>query len=142
MWPHLLFFTDRVPDGFAGVTNGPVIQIRPTHRDDVGLLMHELEHVRQFWLFGLFGVGVALALFWAALPPLQAAAAALAGMALHPVLYRLVPRYRLWAEVQAYVQQLAQPGRLTIELAAEFIATQYRLDVSYASALRLLRKEL
>lgn len=142
MWPHLVIVTDRVPDGFAGVTNGPLIRIRPTHRNDVGLLMHELEHVRQFWLLGMIGVGVSLGLSWAVLPLLQAVAAAAAGMALHPVLYRLVPRYRLWAEVQAYLQQLAQPGQLTIEQAADFIATKYRLDVSPAEALSLIRKEL
>ena len=38
-----------IPERFAGYTVGPVILIRPSYRNDRGLLEHEKVHVRQFW---------------------------------------------------------------------------------------------
>jgi len=45
----VVFYTNRfIPKRFAGYTVGFVILIRPTYRDDLGLLEHEMFHVYQF----------------------------------------------------------------------------------------------
>ena len=111
-WP-LTFYTDfGVPQGSAGATRGPVVFIRPSKKDDGGLYRHELVHVRQS-LAGLLVV--------------------------HALLYALVPRYRLWCEVQAYREQLKySPGREA--LFARFIAEKYRLNITAEAAEEMLRK--
>ena len=58
---------------FDGYNYGPIIAIRRGKEADAGLIRHELEHARQFYVtFGL-----------------------------HLALYPLCRRYRLWAERQA-----------------------------------------
>ena len=108
----LVFYTDfGVPQGSAGCARGPVAFIRPEYRDDKGLLAHELEHVKQWWLtFGL-----------------------------HSFLYLLVPFYRLNSEVEAYKVQLKHSSGNERRF-AEFIAERYGLDISVAEALALLRE--
>jgi hypothetical protein len=45
----MIFYTNfLIPSRFAGYTIGPIILIRPSYRDDIGLLAHEKVHVRQF----------------------------------------------------------------------------------------------
>jgi hypothetical protein len=108
----LTFYTNfGVPNGAAACARGPVILIRPHKRGDEGLYRHELTHVWQS-LAGLLVV--------------------------HALLYLLVPRYRLWCEVQAYREQLKySPGREA--LFAKFIAEKYRLNIAAAEAEKLLR---
>ncbi|MDP3650910.1 MAG: hypothetical protein Q8R67_04420 [Rhodoferax sp.] len=61
------------------------------------------------------------------------------GFALHSLLYALVPAYRLWAEVQAYREQLRHYPDDRTELFAGFIAANYRLTVTPEKAEALLR---
>jgi hypothetical protein len=110
-WP-LTVYTNRIlPKWAAGAAIGPVILIRPHKRGDEGLYRHELTHVRQS-LAGLLVV--------------------------HAILYLLVPRYRLWCEVQAYREQLKHsPGREA--LFGRFIAERYRLKITPSEAAHRLR---
>ena len=122
MTPHTVIYTDRLPEDVGGCANGPVVRIRPKYRDDLGLLRHEVEHVRQWWAAGLIAA-VLLALVDPTLAP--------GGMAAHSLLYLTVRPYRLWCEVKAYRVQMQHPdsrGRfLPIERAAEFLmASRYR----------------
>jgi hypothetical protein len=112
-WPLTFYTNFGVPEGSAGATRGPVIFIRPEKRGDEGLYRHELAHVRQS-LAGLLVV--------------------------HALLYLLVPRYRLWAEVQAYREQSRYYLEDRIPLFARFIAEKYRLNITAAEAEKLLRK--
>jgi hypothetical protein len=88
---------------------GPIVLIRPSRRDDQGLLAHELVHVRQFWrTFGLFGIA-----------------------------YWLSKTKRLAYEVEAYREQLKySPGRE--QLFARFLANNYDLDITEQQALAAL----
>jgi len=105
----LTFYVDSLPDNHQGMTNGPVIRILKSSKGDLGLYHHELFHVKQWF----------------------------ATLGLHPLLYLLLPKYRLWSEVKAYKVQLKYSvGRAP--LFASYIATRYNLDVSEAEALRLL----
>jgi hypothetical protein len=111
-WPLTFYTNFGVPQGSAGATRGPVIFIRPEKRGDEGLYRHELTHVRQS-LAGLLVV--------------------------HALLYLLVPRYRLWCEVQAYREQLKySPGREA--RFARAIATKYNLQITPEAAEKLLRE--
>jgi hypothetical protein len=60
-----------------GLAKGPVIWIRNDVADDVGVLNHELEHVRQFWRLGWFHF-----------------------------LFLWIPAYRKWTEKKALEKQI------------------------------------
>lgn len=90
---------------------GPVIKILEKYRDDRGIYEHELLHVKQ-WLFTL---------------------------GIHSLLYLLVPRYKLWAEVQCYREQAKHYPDDRRPLFAHFIATSYGLKITEAEALKLLQ---
>jgi hypothetical protein len=112
-WP-LTIYTERfIPKNAAACACGPLIFIRPKYREDHGLYMHELEHVKQSFA-GL--------------------------IVFHVCLYLLAPKYRLWCEVQAYKAQAKHYPDDRIPKFARFIALYYKLDVSIEQAEKLLRK--
>ena len=76
--PALIFFTDNLPDGVGGRANGPVVRIKTKYERDFGMIEHELEHVRQWWVT----------------------------LGLHPFLYACSKTYRLWSEASAYAKQV------------------------------------
>lgn len=134
-WPHLTIYT-ALPEGVGGEARGPLVRIRPEYRADQGIHAHEIEHVRQWWTLGLLAV-----VMIAALP--SAASFAPLGFLAHPLAYALWRRYRMWAEVQAYREQMRHPDRhgglLTLEDAAERLANpRYRLGITPTEARRLL----
>ena len=47
----LLYTNDGVPEPHAGCARCFIIRIRPSHKDDRGLLEHEKVHVDQWWKF-------------------------------------------------------------------------------------------
>jgi hypothetical protein len=103
-------YTNDIPEGFAGTARFWFIKIRPEYKDDTGLLQHEKEHVRQFWMFSLF----------------------------HCLAYGRLDRYTLWCEVQAYRKQLEySPGAL--EKYAGFLCEKYGLRLERDEAKRLLQ---
>lgn len=101
--PALLFYTDRLPDGVGGCTNGPVVRIRPKYRDDAGIHKHEELHVWQWWLT----------------------------LGLHSLLYLFIRPYRQWAEVEAYRRQMRYPPHLSLDSAAQRLAApRYELGLT------------
>lgn len=111
--PALVIYTDHLPQPWqGGITQGPVIRLRPRYRADAGLLAHELTHVRQWY---------------ATLGP-------------HSLLYLVSRRYRLWAEVRAYRIQACHYPDDRRPLFARFIAANYGLNVTVDAALEALRK--
>lgn len=84
-FPAIVFYTQKVEKGkgyvVRGKTAGPLVFIGMAYKQDIGLLQHELTHVRQFWRRGLL---------------------------VHMLLYYFIRAYRLKAECAAYyVQWLA-----------------------------------
>lgn len=109
----MVFYTNRfIPKWAAGCTRGPFVFIRPQYADDAGLLVHEKVHVKQ-WLRTL---------------------------GLHGFLYFIYKKYRLKSEVEAYSAQAAcyQDDRKPIF--AELIASNYDIDITPDSALKLLNR--
>lgn len=108
----LIIHTDNLPTDHKAVTNGPVIRIRPSHKDDKGLLAHEKVHVKQWWLT----------------------------LGIHSILYIFSKRYRLWSEVKAHKEQLKHYPDDRTELFAYFIATKYNLRITQEEAAKLLKE--
>lgn len=140
--PFIKLYTDDLPDDVGGTAVYFIVRIRPKYRDDIGIQTHEYQHVKQWYT--LFAIGALAALALAYVPELAQwrdywIAALLAGVFAHNLLYTLVPKYRLWAEVAAYREQLKYYPDDRAELFAGFIASRYRLDVSREDALNLLR---
>lgn len=108
-----VFYTDKfVKDTFAGCAIGPFVFIRPIYKNDKGLLAHEQTHVKQFF-FTLFT---------------------------HGLLYKFIPKYRLWSEVQAYKVQASYYEKDKTGLFASYIATRYNLDVTQEEVEKMLSK--
>lgn len=100
-WYVILKYVDTLENA-AGKANGPVVRIDKDYKRDVGLHLHEYEHVKQ-WYKAL------------TLP--------------HSLLYLFVPRYRYWCELQAYRIQCKHG--LSYEKAAAFIVEGYGLNMKY-----------
>lgn len=138
MWP-LTFYVKSLPPNVGGEARGPVIRILEKYRNDRGIYEHEVEHVQQ-WFVGAFVGAALIALLWHFYPVFDKSLAVL-GMATHPLLYSLVPRYKLWCEVQAYREQAKHYEDDRRPLFAQFIARNYGLKVTAAEALSMLNKE-
>lgn len=108
---YKVIYTNRfIPSIYAGRTIGPIILIRPSHKDDTGLLEHEKVHVRQFWsTLGLFGIP-----------------------------YLLSKKYRLKYELEAYKEQLKYYPTDKKAIFAHYLATKYNLNITQEEALKLL----
>ena len=113
---YSLKYTDaNMDENTGGYAKGWFIRIRPKYRGKPDILAHEIIHVRQFWKFGIFHMG----------------------------LYTWNKAYRLKCEVEAYREQLKYvPASLDPEryrdMYAGFIADDYGLDVSKGEVLKLL----
>lgn len=139
--PHLVIYTDRLPDGVAGAANGPLVRIRPEYRGDAGIHAHEYQHVIQWYQEGALGmVLVALLALAASVHWPLALAIAPAGMAGHSLGYALCTSHRLWCEVQAYRVQMRHG--LDLDTAAlRLMSPRYRFGLRRQDALRLLNCE-
>lgn len=109
--PALIFYSDNLPDGVAGQAKAFVVRIRPEYRTDVGLEMHELEHVKQWWMT----------------------------LGLHPLLYAFCRPYRAWSETKAYRIQTQYPDRrghfMTVDEASRLLTLpRYDLGLSVQEA--------
>ena len=150
MPPALIIYTDRVLGPRAGGdTRAFVIFIRPKYRGDVGMRMHELQHVRQWWTG--CAIGFLFGQLWAWTYPLLMPwwewltyCAVLGGTA-HELLYYFVRRYRMWGEAQAYREQMRHPDRngnlLTLDGAAARLADEglYHLGITVDQARGVIR---
>lgn len=136
--PAFIFRTERWMDdntGARAILCFVLVRGKYLDRGDEGIERHELEHVWQWWVvasvsgFLLWLAGLVWVLW-------------LLGLFVHPIVYAALKRYRLWAEVRAYREQLRWPdgkgGSLAPEKAAKYIAEDYKLDISQADALRML----
>ena len=129
----LTFYWDKgVDDGHGASTRLCFIFMRQKYKDkDEGLYQHELTHVKQ-WSFVTLVVGLLIA---AVYPPHLILFAG----TVHPLLNAAIPKYRLWAEVQAFKKQLKYyPDDRTVLLAG-FIVNNYGLDISQGEAEALLK---
>jgi len=117
--PISVFYTEKVKGGFAGVSYGPWIKMRPEYKDDNPLLQHELTHCKQW--YRTFGIHGWLVLFGN-------------------------KKHIFESEVEAYaVQASLQPELMIlsrVDLYATFISTKYGLNVTKDEAKEALMGKL
>ena len=137
MYP-LTFYVKTLPPDVGGCSNGPVIRILEKYRNDKGLHQHELVHVKQWAMWSLLSIPAAYVLCQLAL--FDYMALAFLPMSLHSILYRLVPAYRFWCEVEAYKEQAKHYNDDRKPLFAEYIANSYDLPHTTKQALDALNR--
>jgi hypothetical protein len=138
-WPFTFYKDSLVSEGAAGCARGFLIFIREKYKDDEGLYAHEFNHVKQYLAFALLGLAIFAIQFQNQIDP-NLNYVAMVVASLHPLLYKFVPSYRLWAEVQCYKIQNSYCETDRSELFAKFIAESYDLDITQAEALRKMRE--
>ena len=107
---HFTFYTDSfIPARFGGTTYGIFVFIRPKYKNDIGMLKHELTHVKQFWRNPLFGL-------W----------------------YYFSKTSRLKYEAEAYKAQLVCYPDSRKKLFAQYLVNNYSLGITYDQAIAAL----
>jgi hypothetical protein len=144
---NIKFFVDKLPrhDNWAGaVAAGPIIWIKKTQRNNLGLIAHEEFHVKIFWLWALFFLGLACVFFWLVVIPDIAYFMIGCAIGFRALLYMSIPKYRLWEEIKAYAIQhrINGGGEARLVSYARTIATRYRLNISESEVLEKLKDEL
>lgn len=136
-WPFT-FVVPSLPNGVGASSSGPVIRILEKYKDDEGVYQHELRHVNQ-WLVvsALFAAVIATVLFCTGSSDWFNLAFAFAA---DPLLYTLIPMYKLHMEIDAYRVQALYYEDDRLPRFAQFIATRYGLNVSEDEALKMLRQ--
>lgn len=133
MPPALVFMVKSLPPNTGGCANGPIVRLLTKYQNDEGILHHELEHVKQFWLLALQTSIIIFAVtrFFKLDPSF-----AILGIATHSLLYGFVKPYRYWAELKAYAVQLlySNDKDKDLSLFGSYIADSYKLNVSKEEA--------
>jgi Flp pilus assembly protein TadB len=135
-FPHIIRYTDKMPDHVGGYARWFYIAIRPKYKDDLGIHAHEKEHVRQWWVLTI----VCCALIAGACHILgQPYHYAALGAAVHSLLYKFVRPYRQWAEVEAFKEQLKHYEPHYLPNMARRLSRGYGLKITQEEAERLLQ---
>lgn len=133
---YLIKYAEKLPNGYGGTAQGPLIKVLTKYKDDTGLLEHEKTHVRQWY----FWLAAGLLLCTALTLSVSSSLWPLFGLApvLHPLLYKFVRPYRQWCEVQAYRKQIAVGGYTSNDFAVTALVEKYGLGLSREKAEALL----
>ena len=144
LFPAIVFYTDKLPEGTGGCANAFIVRIRPKYRDtDEGIHEHELYHVKSFFAETFISLIVLAALSFLILPdPPWTWAALPFCLCAHSIIY-LIPKFRELEETAAYKTQLRYPPAIDdrayySSLYAKFISEDYGLKISQEEALELL----
>lgn len=131
---HIKRQTTKLKPPTTAQSMGFVVKVQKGHKADIGVMAHELTHVKQWWrmagLFALLSVIAWQVGYGEAAFPLM-----VCGGFAHNVLSR-VRAYRKYAEVEAFRAHV-KAGR-DIDNAAENLAMNYDLDITEAEAKALL----
>ena len=135
----LTFYTKSLGPDNAGEARGPVIRILEKYRHDEGLYRHELMHVMQWAVWSSLCIPTAYMLYQLGL--FDWMGLAILPSTFHQLLYKLIPSYRFWCEVEAYkIQALYYPDDRR-PLFAEYIAGYYDLNITTKQALDALNRK-
>lgn len=134
----LTFYVDSLGPNTAGESRGPVIRILKEYKDDTGIYKHELLHVKQWLTWSVLSIPLAYVLY--NIGRIDFIGLAFLALAIHSTLYKCVPAYRLWAEVEAYKEQAKHYSDDRRALFAEYISAYYNLKITPEDALKRLIK--
>jgi hypothetical protein len=133
----LTFYVKSLAPNVGGEARGPVIRILEEYRNDEGLYQHELLHVKQWATFAWLSIPLAYALYHFGY--MDFIGMAVLPIVFHSILYRFIPRYRLWAEASAYKVQAKHYSDDRRPYFASYIATYYNLNITQEDALKGLQ---
>ncbi len=143
MLPHLTIYTDRFMADWVGARAIMfLVLIRPKYKDDKGIHAHEYTHVKQWYRWGgLWALLVTIALFIfpdsvQVIVPFYALS-----ICLFPLMYVVIPSFRLEAEAEAYAAQV-NAGADINDMAHRLASPNYKLDISDEEAAMLLLEYL
>ena len=111
-WPHWVFISPRVviPGGHGlGAAYGPFIVLQTGAAQYLGVLVHEQQHVRQWWYFTL----ITYPILWGLIMLLGGGINPIVVLYFDWLLYRLAMRSRpvkSWAEIDAHRRELRLYG--------------------------------
>jgi len=133
--PHIVKYTDKVKQGESGFF---IIYLNPSKRGDEGLIVHEYEHIKQWYLclaIGLLCAGVVYFLLGNLIASLFLASVS---VSLKGILYTYVKPFRQWAEVQAFRAQIKVTEGDHKDFFSSALSNNYKLDITHNEALKLL----
>lgn len=132
---HIKRQTTKLKPPTTAQSMGFVVSIAKGHENDLGLLVHELTHVKQWWrMVGLFALLSVIT--WQIGYGEAAIPFSVFGIMGHNVMTRF-RWYRRYAEVKAFRMHV-KAGR-SIDNAAYNLARHYDLGISEAEARELLK---
>lgn len=134
MIPHIKIKTDKLPANAAGQQIWFLVKLRPSAYNDTALILHELEHVKQWWVNTLLTLAILGSLVWL-IPPLWPLL--VISPLTHGLLYSFTAKYRLWAELAAH--RVQYKAGADIEMLARNLSGAYRLKLSYEKAKSLIQ---
>lgn len=109
----LAFFVDSryINSKFAAQTYGPLVLIDRKYREDRGLYVHELVHVKQWAVTAAIVWAVAAVILTLLALPSVIQTASILAVSAYGLLYAGVRPFRLWAEILCYRAQLKEYQR-------------------------------
>jgi hypothetical protein len=124
-------YSDNIDPKFGGYAIGPYVRIRPKYKNDVGLHVHEYEHVNQFWIGTILSailIYIGLYVFKA---PYDYYPVLFASLGAHGNLYKFYEPYKVYCEVVAYSKQLRVYGdKVVPEWVIRALTTKYGLSIT------------
>jgi hypothetical protein len=133
--PHIVKYTDKVLQGEAGLF---IIYLNPAKRGDVGLYTHEYEHVKQWYACLIIGLLCSIGVYFLFDNLSASLFIGAVSISLKGILYSYVKPFRQWAEVKAFKRQIAVTEGDHKVFFATALADNYKLDITFNEAVRLL----
>jgi hypothetical protein len=136
-------YTDDIDQKFGGYAIGPFVRIRPKYKDDIGLHIHEYEHVNQFWFATILSailIGIGLYVFHV---PYDYYSILAASFGVHGNLYRFYQPYKVYCEVVAYSKQLKVYGNKVVpEWVIQAVTAKYNLSITRQEVIDKIQSRL
>lgn len=108
--PAVIRTSEAMPAAIGAITRFMVVSVREKYIDsnDTGIVLHELEHVKQFWVMALIGMALSLLSYLTVHNWIVTYYTLLGGVVSHSILYLFVERYRRECELRAYTVQFKE----------------------------------
>jgi hypothetical protein len=143
----MIFYVTNLPfrnDWSDAIAIGPIIFIKESKKNNIGILEHEKFHVKMFFAFLFAFLLIALILFLINAPTTMIYASAFLSFSARSLLYAFFSGYRLWEEVKAYAIQHTTNKESEQKLVqySKTIAAHYNVKADSSYILEKLKNEI